>query len=78
MWNFCQVLDAPLNRPRDEGEDRTNLIINYLPQVTYYSLQCVCISLTFGAISSIPFLKVKQRQFLVDLVQSECARRFDQ
>lgn len=27
-----QVLDAPLDRPRDEGEDRTNLIINYLPQ----------------------------------------------
>jgi hypothetical protein len=26
-------LDAPLDRPRDEGEDRTNLIVNYLPQV---------------------------------------------
>jgi hypothetical protein len=29
-----EVLDAPLDRPRDEGEDRTNLIVNYLPQVT--------------------------------------------
>jgi len=27
-----EVLDAPLDRPRDDGEDRTNLIINYLPQ----------------------------------------------
>jgi len=27
-----EVFDAPLDRPRDEGEDRTNLIINYLPQ----------------------------------------------
>ena len=28
-----ETLDAPLDHPRDEGEDRTNLIINYLPQV---------------------------------------------
>ena len=28
-----ESLDAPLDHPRDEGEDRTNLIINYLPQV---------------------------------------------
>ena len=28
-----ETLDAPLDLPRDEGEDRTNLIINYLPQV---------------------------------------------
>ena len=27
-----EVLDAPLDHPREEGEDRTNLIINYLPQ----------------------------------------------
>jgi len=27
-----EVMDAPLDRPRDDGEDRTNLIINYLPQ----------------------------------------------
>jgi len=27
-----KVFDAPLDRPRDDGEDRTNLIINYLPQ----------------------------------------------
>ena len=27
-----EVLDAPLDFPRAEGEDRTNLIINYLPQ----------------------------------------------
>jgi len=27
-----ESLDAPLDHPREEGEDRTNLIINYLPQ----------------------------------------------
>merc|ERR550519_3339822 len=27
-----ESLDAPLDHPRDENEDRTNLIINYLPQ----------------------------------------------
>ena len=27
-----ESLDAPLDCPREEGEDRTNLIINYLPQ----------------------------------------------
>ena len=27
-------LEAPLDHPREQGEDRTNLIINYLPQVT--------------------------------------------
>ena len=28
-----ETLDAPLDHPREDGEDRTNLIINYLPQV---------------------------------------------
>ena len=28
-----ESLDAPLEHPREAGEDRTNLIINYLPQV---------------------------------------------
>ena len=28
-----ESLDAPLDQPREQGEDRTNLIINYLPQV---------------------------------------------
>ena len=28
-----ETLDAPLDAPREDGEDRTNLIINYLPQV---------------------------------------------
>jgi len=27
-----ETLDAPLDHPREDGEDRTNLIINYLPQ----------------------------------------------
>jgi len=27
-----ETLDAPLDHPREQGEDRTNLIINYLPQ----------------------------------------------
>ena len=29
-----ESLEAPLDHPREQGEDRTNLIINYLPQVT--------------------------------------------
>ena len=33
-----ETLDAPLDHPRDEGEDRTNLIINYLPQVPLLTL----------------------------------------
>ena len=33
-----ETLDAPLDHPRDEGEDRTNLIINYLPQVMIITL----------------------------------------
>jgi hypothetical protein len=28
-----ETLEAPLDHPREQGEDRTNLIINYLPQV---------------------------------------------
>ena len=28
-----ESLEAPLDHPREQGEDRTNLIINYLPQV---------------------------------------------
>ena len=30
-----ESLEAPLDHPREQGEDRTNLIINYLPQVTH-------------------------------------------
>ena len=29
-----ESLEAPLDHPREQGEDGTNLIINYLPQVT--------------------------------------------
>ena len=36
-----ESLEAPLDHPREQGEDRTNLIINYLPQVTYdFGLAC--------------------------------------
>ena len=35
-----ETLDAPLDHPRDEGEDRTNLIINYLPQVPLLTPHC--------------------------------------
>ena len=41
-----EVLDAPLDHPREQGEDRTNLIINYLPQnmsdMELYSLFAEC------------------------------------
>lgn len=41
-----EVLDAPLDRPRDEGENRTNLIVNYLPQAMtdneLYSMFITC------------------------------------
>jgi len=41
-----ESFDAPLDRPRDDGEDRTNLIINYLPQTMtdneMYSMFITC------------------------------------
>ena len=42
-----ETLDAPLDHPRDEGEDRTNLIINYLPQVMIITSLVQEISRTF-------------------------------
>ena len=33
-----ESLEAPLDHPREQGEDRTNLIINYLPQVELATL----------------------------------------
>ena len=32
-----ESLEAPLDHPREQGEDRTNLIINYLPQVELHT-----------------------------------------
>ena len=34
-----ESLEAPLDHPREQGEDRTNLIINYLPQVSSWRFQ---------------------------------------
>ena len=44
-----ETLDAPLDHPRDEGEDRTNLIINYLPQVRHFQqwLHCKLLMIIF-------------------------------
>ena len=53
-----EVLDAPLDHPREQGEDRTNLIINYLPQnmsdMELYSLFAEC-----GSIQSAKIMRDK-------------------
>ena len=46
-----ESLEAPLDHPREQGEDRTNLIINYLPQVSSWRFQHNTLTL------NLPFLQ---------------------
>ena len=46
-----ESLEAPLDHPREQGEDRTNLIINYLPQVGSWRFQHNTLTL------NLPFLQ---------------------
>ena len=46
-----ESLEAPLDHPREQGEDRTNLIINYLPQVGSWTFQHNTLTL------NLPFLQ---------------------
>ena len=48
-----ETLDAPLDHPRDEGEDRTNLIINYLPQVSNRNIRMAQNKFTIDEIKAV-------------------------
>ena len=51
-----ETLDAPLDHPRSEGEDRTNLIINYLPQ-TMTDTELYSMFITLGPIVSAKIMR---------------------